>query len=509
MNEIKFYLWLALRRSPAMIAIIVLCVALGVIQAIRLPAAYETEARLLFESSQLSANLVEETITTSADEEIQIIREQLLTRANLLDIANDFDVFENYAELQPDQIVASMRAATTIASEGGRNQATLIRVSFQARSGQIAADVVNEYVTRILSASAELRSGARRETVSFFEQQVDRLSSELDHRSAAISAFQAENFSALPVDQAFRLGRQAVLQERLASAQRELSSLIDQRARIIEVYESTGATPALGEAQLTLDQRQLRTLEAELANAMSIFSDTNPQVIALQRRITALRETIAASAGPAAQANPGQAVLDLQLAQIDDQIANLESVVEESQAELAQLEDAIARTPANGITLDGLQRDYDRILLQHDRAIQDLATVMASTTIEEGQLGQRLTLIEAASVPREPTSPNRKLIAAASLAVGLGLAAGLFALLEVLNRAVRRPVEITRALGITPIATIPYIETRGERFRQRAFRIVTLIVAVVGVPTALWAIDTYYIQLDVLLEQVLGLMGLA
>jgi hypothetical protein len=31
-----------------------------------------------------------------------------------------------------------------------------------------------------------------------------------------------------------------VLQERLASAQRELSSLIDQRARIIAIYEATG-----------------------------------------------------------------------------------------------------------------------------------------------------------------------------------------------------------------------------------------------------------------------------
>jgi hypothetical protein len=84
--------------------------------------------------------------------------------------------------------------------------------------GQIAADVVNEYVTRIIAANVELRTGRAEGTLDFFEQEVERLSTELANRSAQISQFQAENADALPADQTFRLSRQAVLQERIASA---------------------------------------------------------------------------------------------------------------------------------------------------------------------------------------------------------------------------------------------------------------------------------------------------
>jgi DNA repair exonuclease SbcCD ATPase subunit len=154
--------------------------------------------------------------------------------------------------------------------------------------------VVNEYVTRIIAANVELRTGRAEGTLDFFEQEVQRLSGELDARSAQISQFQAENADALPADQSFRLNRQAVLQERLASAQRELSSLIDQRARIIEVYEATGQIAAAEEI-LTDDQRQLRNLERELAQLLSIYSEDAPQVVTLRRRIDTLREQVAAT----------------------------------------------------------------------------------------------------------------------------------------------------------------------------------------------------------------------
>jgi uncharacterized protein involved in exopolysaccharide biosynthesis len=93
-HDIKFYWRLILRRLPVMLAIIIIFTALALVQAVRLPAVYETEARLLVESPQISDDLVDVTVTTSADEEITIIRERLLTRSNLLSIANEFDVFE-------------------------------------------------------------------------------------------------------------------------------------------------------------------------------------------------------------------------------------------------------------------------------------------------------------------------------------------------------------------------------------------------------------------------------
>src|SRR6056297_1144427 len=507
-NDIKFYWRLVLRRLPLMMAIIILFSALAFVQAVRLPAIFESEARLLVESPQISNDLLDIDATTTADEEITVISERLLTRANLLDIANDFNVFENYSEMTPDSIVAEMLDRTRIESRGGRNQATVIEVGFEARTGQIAADVVNEYVTRIIAANVELRTGRAEGTLDFFETEVERLSNELATRSARISQFQAENADALPADQAFRLGRQAVLQERVSSAQRELSTLIDQLARIIAIYEATGQITATDNT-LTDDQRQLRNLERELAQQLSIYSEDAPQIVTLRRRIDTLRTQVATTSPEDGAGNSAQAVLDMQLGQIDAQIESLESVISEAEAELVRLEDSIARTPINAITLQGLERDYENIRMQYDSAVARLAQASTGERIELTARGQRITLIEAANVPSEPARPNRRLLAAFGVAAGIGLAVGLFILLEFLNRTVRRPVEISRSLGIEPLATVPYISTRTERFRRIGFRVAALLLVVVGLPAGLWAIDTYYIPLDQLATDVMSRLGLA
>lgn len=502
--DFRFYWRLMLRRLPTMMIIIIICSALGFIQAVRLPATYTTEARLLVEAARIDTNNAD----SLADEQIQIIRERLLTRANLLDIANEFDVLEDYSALPPDTIVRIMQANTQIINRGGRDRATVITVAFSARSGQIAADVVNEYVTRIIDASVAVTTGAAEDRLEFYEQEVERLSGLLSSRSAAISQFQAENADALPGNQEFRLSRQAVLQERTGSAQRELSSLIDQRARIIEIYELGGRVPT-DEGSLTEDQRQLRDLERELAQLLTIYSDTAPQIVTMQRRIDQLRAQVAATGSPNDSITPGQAVLDLQLAQIDDQILELESIISEAESELVQLEDAIARTPLNAITMGSMERDYETVRAQYDNAVALLAEADENVRVTLRQFGQRITLTEPATAPRSPTSPNRKLIAFFGGVIGVGLAAGLFVLLELLNRTVRRPAEISSALGIAPLVTIPYIETRREKFLRVTTRAVAMVMIIAGLPAILWWVDQNYLPLDQLAGEILSRLGLA
>jgi len=74
---------------------------------------------------------------------------------------------------------------------------------------------------------------------------------------------------------------------------------------------------------------------------------------------------------------------------------------------------------------------------------------------------------------------------------------------------VRIPSEITHGLGIVPLVTIPYIESRGRKLFRRSLRVVSLLIVVVGVPALLWAVDTYYLPLDLLFEKILARFGIA
>ena len=76
-------------------------------------------------------------------------------------------------------------------------------------------------------------------------------------------------------------------------------------------------------------------------------------------------------------------------------------------------------------------------------------------------------------------------------------------LLEFINKAVRRPRDITKHLGITPIATIPYIRTPVELVTRRAVFVALFAFVVIGLPAALFAIHTHYLPLDLLVDMVI------
>lgn len=517
--DLGFYWKLFIRRLPLMLPIVIICSLVGVVMALRETETYQADARLLVEEPQIPGNLAASTVRTDPNATIEIIRQRLMTRANLLDIANDFDVIENYSSMSPEDILNHMREATRIQSRGGGpNSPLVVTVAFEARTGRIAADVVNEYVTRIVNANAELRTGRAEDTLQFFEQEVQRLSRELDAQSARITQFQAENADALPRDQQFRMSRLEMLQERVANAERERTALIEQRTRLEEIYEESGGVlPAEG-ASLSRDQQQLVQLERELSDALLVYSETSPRVQVLRSRIERLRERIendfvagteTGGEGDEGQMSTGEAVLDAQLAQIDSQIESLDAFISETSERMAQLEDSISRMPENAIILRGLERDYDNIRAQYDSAVARLATASTGERIEVTARGQRISVIESASVPRDPTGTNRRRTMLQATAAGIGLAGGLFVLLEVLNRSVRRPVEITNALGITPIATIPLMETPRRRLVRRTVRIASFLIILAGIPAALWAVDTYFMPLDQLADRLLRRIGLA
>ena len=87
---------------------------------------------------------------------------------------------------------------------------------------------------------------------------------------------------------------------------------------------------------------------------------------------------------------------------------------------------------------------------------------------------------------------------------GLGAGLGFVVLMEMLNRSIRRPVDLSARLGIQPFATIPYIRTQGETRWKRGAVIAALAVIVVAIPAGLYALHSYYLPLDLLLEPAAG-----
>jgi uncharacterized protein involved in exopolysaccharide biosynthesis len=516
--DLRFYWKLFLNRFPVMALLVTLCTGLAVFTAARLPEEFDTTARLLVEEPQIPESMVASTVRTDAGEQLDIIQQRLLTRANLLDIANRFNVYEDLGEVAPDTIVSRMKQDTTIRRTARRDSATLMTISFRGRHGQIVADVVNEYVTIVLEANMNFRMTRAENTLGFFEQEVQRLGEELALQSSAIAVFKSENSSALPENQSYRLGRQATLQERVTRLEREQRALQAQRDDLENLFQATGQINQQGNSQVgrTTEQQQLLVSQTDLQQALLVYSAENPRVVRLQAIVDRLEAIIAnqtnlttdSAEGESPPISPTEVMFESSMIEIDNRLDALSIEGELARTELQKLEADIAASSINGAELDDLERDFQSIQSRYTAAASNLNQAKLTERIETTAQGQRISVIENANIPRLPSGPNRPRIVAMGAALGLGLAGGFFVLLELLNRSIRRPAELISKFNITPIATIPFLESKAHRTFRRLGLVTGSLIAIVGVPLALWYVDANYIPMDLLVQRVLVRVGL-
>ncbi len=506
-SDIAFYRSLIFRRMPLMMTVFVLCSAIGFGLAMTLPAKYEASAQLLLESAQIPDQLTEGGGAAPGSEQLQIIERRVMTRANLIDMANKFDVFRGADRVSPDAIVAAMRNQIRIRSASGRDQATTMTISFSAENPRLAANVVNEVVTLVLQLDTQRRVGIAEQTLDFFEEEVRRLDQELAIRSAAIVSFKEQNQDALPENLEYRVDRLGRLQDQIIAATRDRAALTEQRNRLIALgTESlTASAPRLSPAQQALQNAQ-----NELEQALTVYSETNPRIRVIRALIAQLESQVAAESGQESAEtieSPAERLFDLQLEEIDQRFDFIDQQIARAEAEIETLSLAIEKTPENAIRLESLQRDYANTLDQYNKAVANQSAASSRERIETLSKGERITVIEQATAPSVPTSPNRRLIAGGGVALGTMLAVGVFVLLELLNRAVRRPVDLVRGLSIQPIATIPYLETATGKKRRRMTQLLLIGALAVGIPVALWAIHMFYMPIDLIIDKIFSRFG--
>jgi len=507
--NIRFYLGLLARRSPVMLFFIIICSGLGIITAFSLPPTYQTAARLLVEEAQIGTGA---STSVEGAEQLQVIEQRLLTRANMLDIARKFEVFEDASELTPDEIVAGMVNQTRISRSAGRNQATLMVISFEARSGQIAANVLNEYLTIVQEESRSSKEDEATSTLAFHQQEEDRLSQDLDEMSIRIVEFKNQNQNALPEDAASLRSRQDVLTDRLNRVAISEVDLKDQREQIIAVYEATGQIRGTTLVSLSPEEQQLAALRLELEGLKAIYSDTYPKVVALQGQVDRLEAVVAAQpkneGSGTEEVDVQTALLNASLKEIDDRLETVAFERTAAEEELLEIGQSLSRIAGNAIALDALEREHENIQARYNTAVNNLDAANLEIRVIRRNQGQRITVIEGASVPQTPTGPDRTKIGALGVGAGIGLAGAYFMLLEFLNRNIRRPSEIQNRFNIVPIAVIPYIESKQERVFRRSLLFIAFLAVLIIVPAILWAIDTYYLPLDLIATQILDKIGL-
>ena len=99
------YVAILKRRALYFLLPFIVLVGGSVSVAMFLPPIYESKATILIESQQIPRDLVRSTVTSFADERIQVIKQRVMTSSTLVDIINKFDLYKDERKESPRSVI--------------------------------------------------------------------------------------------------------------------------------------------------------------------------------------------------------------------------------------------------------------------------------------------------------------------------------------------------------------------------------------------------------------------
>lgn len=292
------------RGRIALVASAVLVISLAL--AFGLPSVYRSSASILIEEQDIPSDLVRSTVTSFADQRIQVISQRVMTRANLTRIIEKYNL---YAEARKDdtmeEVINQMRkdiqlnriSADVIDPRSGRpTQATIaFNITYDGEDPEIVQRVTNELVSLYLTENIRNRTRKAEEATDFLSEDVKRLSEQLSEIEKRLATFKEKNMDRLPelmdlnmtlMDRAER-DLQAVKSQITANEARAIY-LQGQLAQLdpVSVAASTSADGVME------PEARLKLLELRAMSMSSSYGDDYPDLIKTRKEIKALRSQL-------------------------------------------------------------------------------------------------------------------------------------------------------------------------------------------------------------------------
>ena len=486
---------------------------IGILFIMLLPAKYTAQGRILIESQQIPESYIQSTINTYAQERIQTIRQRVTTREQLLEIADDFNLFPKSLGLSESERVAIMRSGLAVRvitanlRRGARDAAIAFTVSYTDRDSGKAFLIANRFMTLFLDEDVKSRTAGASNTTEFFVRESDRLRQSVAAIEDRISKFKFENSDALP-------NLLSMHMDMLERARRDLNSTLsaivqlEEEQRFLETQLISGST-----IENNLNNEVAR-LETDLARLRATYHDNYPGVVSKREEIAAIKGRMAPSreierlrkillakedklTAAERAATPDPAAMELaeaevnaarealsnrisdetrkgatdiagvqlegRIAVVNNRISMLNKRVEDKQMEIVDLEERIAKTPEVERGLATLSRDQGNILRQYQGLKAKQQNAQLAENLEENRQAEKFSILEPARRPDKPSSPDRPKLIVVALFVAMAVGSGAAFLAELVFSTIRGRNHISQLIDGHPIAVIPYIKSESDR----------------------------------------------
>jgi succinoglycan biosynthesis transport protein ExoP len=389
--DIKDYLKIVKKRRKFLLIPLLVIALLSVILAVALPSVYRSAATILIEEQEIPSELVRSTVTTFADQRIQVISQRIMSRSNLVEIIKKYDLYADDRKTETEEVILekmreSIKVETVSADvidprRGTPTKATIAFVlSFDDESPVLSQKVTNELTSLFLRENIKSRTESAENAALFLSEETRRLKEKIQQLQATLASFKEQHLQQLP--EANQLNQQELtsLTNQLMSLDTQERNALDRRfyleGQLAQIDPNALATNAVGNRVFDMKDR-LKELQSQYPSLLARYSDNHPDVMKARREIESLQKEI----GSNTDLNKLNAEITdkkAQLAQLLKQYSDKHPDVLKLQKQINSLEQALMEASQNNyanLTLEPDNPAYITLKSQLEAANFDIKSI--------------------------------------------------------------------------------------------------------------------------------------
>ncbi|MDH5570227.1 MAG: Wzz/FepE/Etk N-terminal domain-containing protein [Gammaproteobacteria bacterium] len=302
-QTLEDYLAILSRRKVLMIVTMMLVFAVGLVVAIAWPPTYKSSATILIKEQEIPSELVQSTVTSYAAQRIQTISQRVMTRSNLMQIIEKYNLYvkdrkkyttEEVLEVMRSDIGLNMISADVVDPRTGRPGVATIAftLSFLSDNPTSAQRVAGELTSLFLAENLKTRKEKASETYLFLTEESAKLSAIISEQEQKLANYKKLNAKSLPDMSTMNSAMLDRAERELVQLDSDLSSNEERmfylESQLAQTNPLTNMRSATGQSILDPVSR-LKSLESEYASISARYSDEHPDVIKIKREIEGLR----------------------------------------------------------------------------------------------------------------------------------------------------------------------------------------------------------------------------
>jgi uncharacterized protein involved in exopolysaccharide biosynthesis len=314
----------------------------------------------------------------------------------------------------------------------GVTQSDMIRVSYQHKDPELAAEIVNHTVE--VFEEKHLDAFDDPQALPFLEDKVDNYRGQVKSASAALKIFQVEHPGSLKG----LLEQLAEVEADLRSAPGRISGLEERFDYLNEVrFRSRRALTTVSQP---IQRAQGRLLELHLKQQelLAVFVDDDRRVVDVRRQIRIVTDFISAeTAKPAPSA--ARIGLDTQIIDTEAELRSQRAQLRALQVQLTGLNADLAELHAQEAVRRNLVRERDLAESYHGTYLQRLEDTRITGEMNRQKIAN-IAVLQKAITPTKPVAPKKRINLVVGMILGLAFGVG-YALLRAfaLEPALWRP----------------------------------------------------------------------